>query len=27
VWKRGYLGKKQMRRTFQMLRSRDMVWS
>jgi polyhydroxyalkanoate synthase len=27
MWKRGYLDKKQMRHTFQMLRSRDMVWS
>jgi polyhydroxyalkanoate synthase subunit PhaC len=27
MWRRGYLDKKQMRHTFQMLRSRDMVWS
>ena len=27
MWKRGYLDKKEMKQTFQMLRSRDMVWS
>src|SRR5438105_242683 len=27
MWRRGYLDKRQMKRTFQMLRSNDMVWS
>jgi polyhydroxyalkanoate synthase len=27
MWRRGYLDKRQMKRTFQMLRSNDLVWS